>query len=137
MKRGANRETTIEPLKNDGRWLSSGAFVATVKREPFNAVSDGLAETRLEFTSDNDAWRIRSMSSSNVFAPLLVAPIVSCFFNRFQFYAYMCVIIIKIFFDAAFRKIRKIWSFIVCRQKSCKVTNETSIFYIEKNVKKS
>lgn len=31
MKRGANWEATIEPLKNDGRWLSSGAFVAAAK----------------------------------------------------------------------------------------------------------
>lgn len=32
MKRGANWEATIEPLKNDGRWLSSGAFVAAERR---------------------------------------------------------------------------------------------------------
>lgn len=86
MKRGANWEATIEPLKNDGRWLSSGAFVAAAKGEPFNAVSAPMqAETRWEFTSDNDAWRIRSMSSSNAsrrysWTGLLLSRV----FNRFQ-----------------------------------------------------
>lgn len=43
-KRG---EATIEPLKNDGRWLSSGAFVAAAKGEPFNAVSAPMGWPRL------------------------------------------------------------------------------------------